>query len=102
MRFDLICCQVTLPAHGPNRGHYLHIIWHRIPLDECPEIVINVAVDFLDHSLDEILRIWLLQGLLEIHNVSHHFGMERNGISHAFLELKVFIMEEVLGRSASK
>ncbi len=80
----------------------MHIIWHRIPLDECLVVVINVAVDFLDHSHDEMFRIWLLQGLLEIHNVSHHFGMERDGISHAFLELEVLIMEEVLGHSASK
>jgi hypothetical protein len=102
VRFDLICCQVALPEHGPNGGHYLYIIWHRIPLDKCPVVVINVAVDFLDHSLDEMFRIWLLQGLLEIHNVSHHFSMGCNGISHAFLELEVLIMEEVLGRSASK
>jgi hypothetical protein len=35
-------------------------------------VILNVSIDFLDDSMDKLLGIWLIQGLLEVHDVTLH------------------------------
>ncbi len=42
-----------------------------------------MSVDFLDDRLDKVLHIGLFQRLLKIHDVTHHFCMERNRLIHS-------------------
>ena len=58
--------------------------------------LINVAVDFLDCSLDEFGGIVLLQGLMQVHDVPHHFSMECYGVPHTFLNFKLIIMMSII------
>jgi hypothetical protein len=52
-------------------------------------------VDFLDDHLDKFLHIRLVKHLLKIHDVTHHFCMERDRVSHLLLKLKMGVREEV-------
>jgi len=54
-----------------------------------------MSVDFLDNNLHEFLCIVLSEHLLKVHNVTHHFCMERDRVSHPLLKFKVCIVEEV-------
>ena len=54
-----------------------------------------MSVDFLDNSLREFLCIVLSERLLKVHDVTHHFCMERDRVSHPLLKFKVRLMEEV-------
>ncbi len=54
-----------------------------------------MSIDFLDYSLHEFLRIWLSERLLKIHDITHHLSVEGDRVSHALLEIKMSIVEEV-------
>ncbi len=59
-------------------------------------VTIHMSVDFLDNSFHEFLRIVLSERLLKVHDVTHHFCMERDRVSHPLLKFKVRVMEQVL------
>ncbi len=60
-----------------------------------------VSIDFLDDHLDKFFCIGLFYCLLKIHDVTHHFCMKRDRISHTLSKLKVSIVEEVFIHIAS-
>ncbi len=51
--------------------------------------------DFLNNSLHDFLSIGLSEHLLKVHDVTHHFCMERDRALHPLLKFKVRVMEEV-------
>jgi hypothetical protein len=56
-------------------------------------LVFHVAIYFLNYGIHEFLRIWLSEGLIEIHDVSHHLGMEPDRVPHALLKFNVRVVE---------
>ncbi len=54
-----------------------------------------MSVDFLNNSLYEFLCVGLSERMLKVHDVTHHFCMERDRVSHPLLKFKVRVMEEV-------
>ena len=56
-------------------------------------LVFHVTIYFLNYGIHEFLRIWLSEGLIEIHDVSNHLGMERNRVPHALLKFNVRVVE---------
>jgi hypothetical protein len=55
-------------------------------------LVVNMAIDFSDGSLDKERSIWLTKGLIEVHNVPHHLSVECNRVAHVILQREVSIM----------
>jgi hypothetical protein len=41
-------------------------------LDELPVFVLYVAIHFFDNGIGELLCIWLLKGLMVVHDVTYH------------------------------
>jgi hypothetical protein len=64
-----------------------------LALDELPVFVLYVAIHFFDNGVGKFLCIWLLKGLMVVHDVTHHFCMEHNGVPHALLKIQVLIIE---------
>ncbi len=62
-------------------------------VNELPVFVLYVAIHFFDNGFGKLLRIWLLKGLMVVHDFTHHFCMECNGVPHALLKIQVLIME---------
>jgi hypothetical protein len=92
---NLIGSLVFLVMHFPYRWEYIHVWRDFFSLNKYPMIILDVRYNFVHDGLDEPSRIWLPDGLMEIHDVTHHFCMKRNGIPHAFLKFHVIIMKEV-------
>ena len=92
---DLIGHEVLLVMHGPYGGQYVHTWRYFILLDELPLIVLDMCFNFFHKSLYKLSCIRLLDHLMEAHDVTHHFCMEGNRVSHAFLKVQVIIMEQV-------
>jgi hypothetical protein len=68
---------------------------------EHPIVGVHMSVNFLDDRLDKFLCIWLFECLLKIHDVTCHFCMKRDRVSHTLLKSKMGIVEEVFIRIAS-
>lgn len=59
--------------------------------------VINVTIDFLYQGLHKFFSIRLLQCLVEVHYVSHHFSMKCYRVAHSLLEAQMlFIIPDEL------
>ncbi len=82
---DLIAGEILLVLHGPYRGYNLCILWDLLSLDKFPVLVVDMSVNLLDHSVGKLFCIWLLKGLMVIHDVTHHLGVKCNGILHTLL-----------------
>ena len=76
----------------PYLGQDFNVFGYVVSRDESPVVTIDVAIDFLDHSVDKIVRIRLSQGLMKVHYVAHHFGEENDRTSHPFLEFEVEVV----------
>ena len=61
--------------------------------DKRPMVILDVFINFLDICMNKLLSIWLIQGLLEVHDVAHHLGMKCDGMAHSFLKFQVLVME---------
>ena len=59
---------------------------------ELPVAIVDVAVNFLDHRLLELLSIILPHCLVKVHDVSNHFCVECNGVAHTVLKAEVFVV----------
>jgi hypothetical protein len=59
--------------------------------------VVDMAVHLSDYSFNEVWGIWLVQSLVQVHNVAHHLCVESYKVRHAVLKGQMFIMEKVLG-----
>ena len=92
----IVGSEIPLATHRPYRWYNLGVFRDSVSRYQFPVLVFNVAVDFLNYSSHEILCIWLSQRLIEIHDVTHHLGVERNRVPYALLKLKVSIVEQVL------
>jgi hypothetical protein len=55
-------------------------------------VTIDMTVDFFDDGLNELMGIGLLESLMKVHYVPHHFGKEGNGLTHLFLQFNMQIM----------
>ncbi len=55
-------------------------------------LVVDMAINFSDDSLNEVHSIWLTKCLIEVHYVPHHLSVECNGVAHAILQREVSIM----------
>ena len=47
-------------------------------------------------ALTNLGAIMLLDGLVQVHYIAHHFGMECKGMAHAFLNFKLIIMISII------
>ena len=61
-----------------------------------PMLLINIAVGFLDYSLDEFKRMVLLHGLMQVHHVLHHFSIESYRVPHTLLNFKLVVMTSIV------
>ena len=59
--------------------------------------VVDMAVHLSDYSFNKVWGIWLVQSLVQVHNVAHHLCVESYRVRRAVLKGQVFIMEKVLG-----
>ena len=59
-------------------------------------LLINVAFYFLDYCFDKFGGIMLLQGLMLVNDVTHHFSVECHKMLHAFLNFKFIIMASII------
>ena len=58
-------------------------------------IVLDMCFNFFHESLYELSYIRLLDHLMEVHDVTHHFCMETYWVSDAFLKVQVIIVLQV-------
>ena len=96
MAFHIVGSEIPLASHRPYRWYDLGVFRDSVSRYQFPVLVFDVAVDFLNYSSHKFLRIWLSQRLIEIHDVTHHFSVEIDRIPHAFLKIKVCIVEQVI------
>jgi hypothetical protein len=48
-------------------------------------LVIDVPMYLSDDCLHELIGLWLSKGLVKIHNIPHHFGVEGYWMTHTIL-----------------
>ena len=96
MLFHIVCCEIALASHRPYGRNDLGIFGDSVSRYQFPVVVFNVAVDFLNYGIHEFLRIRLSEGLIKIHDVTHHLSVERDRASHAFLKFQMRIVEQVI------
>ena len=58
-------------------------------------VVFDVRFNFFHDGLFKISCIRLPDGLMEVHDVTHHLLIKHNEISHSFLKFQMEIMKEV-------
>ena len=61
-------------------------------LDERPIVAVHMTIDFLDDCLLEFSSIILLDCLVIVHDVPHHFSMKGDRVTHALPEVLVLVM----------
>ena len=80
VRLYLVSCEIAYAPYVPYG-----VIRNLISFLDSPIAGILMSINFLDHSLDKFLHIWLPERLLKINDVTHHLGVECNRVLHALL-----------------
>ena len=68
------------------------ILGDLIKRNEFPSIVVNMTIYLLDYSLGEFIRVRLAYGLVIVHGVANHLGMESNRMAHSVLQVQMLIV----------
>lgn len=75
------------------RSHFLHMD-HTAGCH--PILLFNMGIDILDHGLDKLCRIRLLESLVHMNNILYYFCMKNYGTLHTILKFKELIMLQFL------
>ena len=58
-------------------------------------VILDMHFNFFHDGFDKLSCIRLLDCLMEVHDIPHHFCLEGNQVSRVFLKVQVIIMEQV-------
>ena len=78
--------------HRPNQWQYFNILRNLIALDERSVLVADTTVYFVYDSLNKPMRAGLLNRLMTVHYVAHHFSQEGVQTTHSFLQFEMEIV----------
>jgi hypothetical protein len=72
-------------VYGPDGRQNISVRRDLRLLGELPVLVVDMAINLSDDSLDKVCSIWLTKYLIRVHNFPHHLSVEGDGVAHAIL-----------------
>ena len=84
--------QISIAEHGPNWWKRLFFFWEIFNGKWLPILVVHMAINFFDHSLNKLSTVLLVYSLMEIYRIYIHLWKESNGTPHSILKVHIYVM----------